>query len=52
MGEFDLIARYFARPTPRAVLGIGDDCALLSQRPGAQLAVSSDMLIEGRHFLV
>ena len=51
MGEFDLIRRYFTRPTPRAVLGVGDDCALLQPRPGMQLAISSDMLVEGRHFL-
>ncbi len=50
MGEFDLIARYFQRPTSRAVLGIGDDCALLQPATGMQLAVSSDMLVEGRHF--
>ena len=50
MGEFDLIARYFTRPTPRAALGVGDDCALLLPTPGTQLAVSSDMLVEGRHF--
>lgn len=51
LGEFDLIARYFTRATPRAVLGPGDDCALLAPRAGMQLAVSSDMLVEGRHFL-
>ena len=51
MGEFDLIARYFTRPSRRAVLGVGDDCALLAPAPGMQLAVSSDMLVEGRHFL-
>lgn len=51
LGEFDLIAKYFTRRTERAVLGIGDDCALLAPAPGAQLAVSSDMLVEGRHFL-
>ena len=51
MGEFDLIARYFTRPTPNAVLGVGDDCALLQPGPGMQLAISSDMLVEGRHFL-
>ena len=50
MGEFDLIARYFTRPTTRAVLGVGDDCALLQPSPGMQLAISSDMLVEGRHF--
>ena len=32
------------------MLGVGDDCALLQPRPGMQLAISSDMLVEGRHF--
>ncbi len=50
MGEFDLIARYFTRPVRQAALGVGDDCALLAPRPGMQLAISSDMLVEGRHF--
>jgi thiamine-monophosphate kinase len=50
-GEFDLIARYFTRPVRRAALGGGDDCALVEPTPGMQLAVSSDMLVEGRHFL-
>ena len=50
MNEFDLIARYFTRPAKRAVLGVGDDCALLQPAPGMQLAISSDMLVEGRHF--
>ncbi|MFV0679906.1 thiamine-phosphate kinase [Ottowia sp.] len=40
-----------AKQTPDPViLGIGDDCALLQPAPGQQLAVSSDMLVEGRHF--
>lgn len=51
MGEFELIDRYFKRPARRAALGVGDDCALLAPAPGMQLAISSDMLIEGRHFL-
>ena len=51
MGEFDLIAEYFTRPVRRAALGVGDDCALLQPGPGQQLAVSCDMLVEGRHFL-
>ena len=51
MGEFELIARHFTRPVRRAVLGVGDDCALLAPRPGHELAVSTDMLVEGRHFL-
>ena len=53
MGEFDLIKRYFTRPAAHAalaVLGVGDDCAQLAPRPGTQLAISSDMLVEGRHF--
>ena len=50
-GEFELIARHFTRPVRRAVMGVGDDCALLRVEPGMQLAVSSDMLVEGRHFL-
>jgi thiamine-monophosphate kinase len=50
IGEFDLIARYFTRPARRAVLGVGDDCALLQPGVGMQLAISSDMLVEGRHF--
>ncbi|MFT4267409.1 MAG: thiamine-phosphate kinase, partial [Xenophilus sp.] len=51
MSEFDLISDYFTRPARRAALGVGDDCALLAPAPGMQLAVSSDMLVEGRHFL-
>ena len=51
IGEFELIARFFTRPARRAALGIGDDCALLVPEPGMQLAVSCDMLVEGRHFL-
>jgi len=51
LGEFDLIARYFTRPVRHAVLGVGDDCALLQPAPGMQLAISSDMLVEGRHFV-
>jgi thiamine-monophosphate kinase len=50
-GEFELIARHFTRPVRHAALGVGDDCALLEPAPGMQLAVSSDMLVEGRHFL-
>ena len=49
--EFDLIARYFARPTPQAVLGPGDDCALLAPSPGMELAITTDMLVAGTHFL-
>ena len=54
MGEFDLIQRYFTRAQPlgcSVVQGIGDDCALLLPAPGTHLAISCDMLVEGRHFL-
>lgn len=51
MGEFELIRRFFQRPTRKAALGIGDDCALLTPQPGMQLAISTDMLVEGRHFI-
>ena len=51
MGEFDLIARYFTRPARRAVVGVGDDCALWQPQTGMQWAISTDMLVEGRHFL-
>jgi len=51
LGEFELIERFFTRPARRAALGVGDDCALIQPTPGMTLAVSSDMLIEGRHFV-
>lgn len=52
MTEFELIRRYFQRPQTEHPLGVGDDCALLAApAPGMQLALSTDMLIEGRHFL-
>lgn len=49
MSEFELIRRFFTRPGPSGVLGVGDDCALLPSSPGAW-AVSTDMLLENRHF--
>ena len=51
MGEFELINSYFKRPARHAVLGGGDDCALLAPGAGQQWAISTDMLVEGRHFL-
>jgi len=48
--EFDLIARFFTRPAHNAVLGVGDDAALLAPTSGMELAVSTDMLVSGRHF--
>lgn len=55
LSEFDLIKRYFQRARAgrgkdRIALGIGDDCALLAPAPGRQVAISSDMLVEDRHF--
>ncbi|MBU6286122.1 MAG: thiamine-phosphate kinase [Betaproteobacteria bacterium] len=61
MGEFERIEQWFARPAHLqrqrfgehvSLLGIGDDCALLSNTDyiGQTLAVSSDMLVCGRHF--
>ncbi len=50
MTEFELIDRFFRRPGRHTVLGVGDDAALLVPNEGSQLAVSVDMLVEGRHF--
>ena len=55
MGEFELIERFFRQKaeqpsTGALALGIGDDCALLQPDAGMQLAITSDMLVEGRHF--
>jgi thiamine-monophosphate kinase len=52
VNEFELIERFFSRPPRSAsvVLSVGDDAALLVPAPGCELAVSVDMLVEGRHF--
>jgi thiamine-monophosphate kinase len=53
LSEFDLIKQYFDQPLPddaNIALGIGDDCALLNPNTGMQIAISSDMLVSGRHF--
>jgi len=65
--EFDLIQQFFTRQdfssqdfssqaafsssSTGVVLGVGDDAALLKPAAGKLLAVSSDMLVAGRHFL-
>ncbi len=49
--EFELIARYFKRATSHTLLGVGDDGALIAATPGHELVVSTDMLVEGTHFL-
>ena len=58
LGEFDVIQRFFKTQSeamlagnPRSVtLGIGDDCALLKTDPHEEIAITSDMLVSGRHF--
>jgi len=50
-GEFDLIARHFSPATRHTVLAGGDDAALVAPAAGMELAVSTDMLVAGRHFL-
>ncbi len=50
LSEFELIERFFRRPARHAVLGVGDDAALVAPTPGCELAVSVDMLVAGRHF--
>lgn len=49
--EFALIERYFTRPARRALLGVGDDCALVAATAGEAVAITTDMLVEGTHFL-
>lgn len=51
--EFDLIRRHFVRPMRMRItsLGPGDDCALIRPSPGHELAITSDMLVAGTHFL-
>jgi thiamine-monophosphate kinase len=48
--EFSLIQRFFTKPAPQAVLGVGDDAALMAVSPNTELAVSTDMLVAGTHF--
>jgi thiamine-monophosphate kinase len=48
--EFELIRRFFTYPAPGARLGVGDDAAIVRARRGAELAISTDMLVSGRHF--
>lgn len=48
--EFEIIRRHFGRPAKSAVLGVGDDAALVRPGAGMELAVSTDSLLEGRHF--
>ena len=50
LSEFEVIRRFFTHRTHGVTLGVGDDAALVRVRRGAELAVSADMLLEGRHF--
>ena len=58
LGEFDLIDRFFKAganslrtDADQAItLGIGDDCALIKPLANEEIAITSDMLVEGRHF--
>lgn len=53
LGEFELIRRFFTRPAQRydVALSVGDDCALLRPPPGRCVAMTTDTLVEGVHFL-
>ncbi len=52
VGEFGLIAwiRERSKSGGRVSLGIGDDCASLAFSSGAEVLVTTDMLMDGRHF--
>jgi thiamine-monophosphate kinase len=53
VNEFALIDRFFRRANrdPAVRLPIGDDAAVVAPAPGCELAITVDMLVEGRHFL-
>lgn len=53
LGEFELISRFFSRPSARddVLLGVGDDAAVLRVPEGMALVAATDTLVEGRHFL-
>lgn len=50
LSEFEIIRRYFTHAARGAVLGVGDDAAILRARRGTELVVTADMLVAGRHF--
>jgi thiamine-monophosphate kinase len=58
IGEFELIQRFFKtgadamNPKSEIDLGIGDDCALIHPSSNQEIAITTDMLVEGRHFFV
>lgn len=51
ISEFDLIARYFSRPAHSAILGVGDDAAVVEPSEGHETVVTIDTLVCGTHFL-
>lgn len=54
LGEFGFIARFsrdFLRKLPPGPLGIGDDCAVIPWKGRKKLLVTTDLLIDGVHFL-
>lgn len=57
IGEFELINRInhvlFKEgvATPTGTIGIGDDCAAFRPRPGYEILLTCDCIVEGRHFL-
>ncbi|QDV36672.1 thiamine-phosphate kinase [Tautonia plasticadhaerens] len=55
LGEFELIRRIrgMAPAHPSVALGIGDDAAVLRPPPaGSSTVVTTDLLLDGRHFLL
>jgi len=53
IGEFGLIDSIKAtQRIPDGILGIGDDCAVIPRGDGFDSLVTTDMLVEGHHFLL
>lgn len=53
MKEFELIKRYFSEQMIKrkdVVLGIGDDCAIVSPSERQNIAITTDTLVAGVHF--
>ncbi len=52
LGEFDIIARYFAPlATDASALSLRDDAAVLRPPEGQEIVLSCDTIVEGVHFL-